>query len=163
VLRRTLAAGDGSPRVGVHEVDICGQIALSNDDKPAGTEVVIVTRGARAIGRVEIPTGGQPVCARRLREAIVDSLGVDLVDRGVAVPRSLVIHEVWGDIVRRVRATAATERPTGPQRRTVSMLMATMDRPDDLRRSLRALTAQQTIHDVEIVVVNNRPGATSTQ
>jgi GT2 family glycosyltransferase len=39
----------------------------------------------------------------------------------------------------------------------VSIVVATCDRPDDLRRCLRALLAQETTRPVEIVVVDNRP------
>jgi GT2 family glycosyltransferase len=39
----------------------------------------------------------------------------------------------------------------------ISVVVATYDRPDDLRQCLRSLTQQQTRHEVEIVVVDNHP------
>jgi GT2 family glycosyltransferase len=39
----------------------------------------------------------------------------------------------------------------------ISVVVATYDRPDDLRQCLTSLTQQQTRHDIEIVVVDNHP------
>jgi len=47
--------------------------------------------------------------------------------------------------------------PALPNEISVSVVVATFDRPDDLRDCLRSLRAQNTQRPVEIVVVDNRP------
>src|SRR5678815_907385 len=42
---------------------------------------------------------------------------------------------------------------------TVTIVVATFDRPDDLRICLRALMLQQTTRPVEVIVVDNHPAS----
>lgn len=84
--------------------------------------------------------GADVVTAERLAAAITDCLGYGLLQRSVR-----------RDLVGAERA-AAMLPPTA-----VSIVVATCNRPDDLRRCLASLTAQRTRHMVEIVVVDNCP------
>lgn len=70
----------------------------------------------------------------------------------------------------RARAASPTDATLAPPptlttphaRRTVSIVVATADRPDALRDCLASLVAQRTMHDVELLVVDNRPGSGCT-
>lgn len=46
---------------------------------------------------------------------------------------------------------------------SVSVIVPTCDRPADLRRLLESLLRQRTRHDIEIIVVDNRPGSGRTR
>jgi glycosyltransferase involved in cell wall biosynthesis len=46
-----------------------------------------------------------------------------------------------------------------PDNISVSIVVATLDRPEDLRECLRCLTAQECIRPVEIIVVDNHPAS----
>jgi GT2 family glycosyltransferase len=56
-------------------------------------------------------------------------------------------------------ADAVGEAPVLPAHVSVSIVVATLDRPDDLRECLKHLLAQRTNRGVEIVVVDNHPGS----
>jgi GT2 family glycosyltransferase len=55
--------------------------------------------------------------------------------------------------------TLVPSEPRLPDHVPVSVVVATFDRPDDLRNCLRHLLAQQTCRPVEIVVVDNHPSS----
>jgi GT2 family glycosyltransferase len=56
-------------------------------------------------------------------------------------------------------AFAYTAEPSLAAGNIVSVVVATFDRPDDLRICLRALQAQQTAHQVEVIIVDNHPAS----
>lgn len=68
---------------------------------------------------------------------------------------------VWANAIQAIAHTyhlsASKPRPSLPDDVPVSVVVATFDRPDDLRNCLHHLTAQQTRRLVEIVVVDNHP------
>lgn len=106
---------------------------------------VFVLRDGCPIGSVDIPNHYQPVSLARLRDTIVDRLAFMLV-------RPLVARELGG----------TEERPSAPSLRadvSASVVVATYDRPDDLRKCLRYLSAQESPRPVEIVVVDNHPAS----
>ena len=105
---------------------------------------VFVSDGGELIGSVDIGNGYSPVSATRLRDAITSGLAYTLMKRSVAA------------------AMAAGDPPSrlSPDVR-VSIVIATCDRPDDLDRCLAALEPERRSRPVEIVVVDNRPGASS--
>ena len=100
---------------------------------------VFVRDGDLLLGSAEVwNDGADIVTAERLAAAIADCLGHGLFQH--ALRRDLLGGE----------QTRAMLAPT-----TVSVVVATCNRPDDLRRCLASLIAQQTRHEVEIVVVDN--------
>src|SRR5687768_11727714 len=95
------------------------------------------------IGSVDIANSEGPISVPRLRDAIANGLAYVLMQR--AVDRQIAI---------------------GPPARlspdmSVSIVLPTCNRPDDLRRCLAALRAQRTERRMEIVVIDNRPGPAS--
>ena len=104
------------------------------------TRVFVFDRG-ELLGSVDIGNARGPISVTRLRDAIGNSLAYVLMQRVVA----------------RQLAGAPDDRLL-PVDRSVSVVVPTCDRPDDLRRCLTALQAQMSPRRVEIVVVDNRPG-----
>lgn len=100
-----------------------------------------VRRGEELLGSVDIYNGGaDTVSVSRLRHALADRFADRIFREGLR-------GQLVGDAAPRCELP-----PT-----TVSIIVPTCDRPDDLRRCLSSLTTQRTRHEIEIVVVDNRP------
>ncbi|MEX2662618.1 MAG: glycosyltransferase [Vicinamibacterales bacterium] len=102
---------------------------------------VFISDGPTLLGSVDMWSRGAPtISTTRLGDAIALRVAAPLFTR------------------RLVDRLVADEPPEAIMPATrVSIIVPTCDRPDDLRRCLASLVAQRTRHDVEIVVVDNRP------
>jgi GT2 family glycosyltransferase len=134
--------------IAVRTVDIARPLAPLEGMAPYPRARVFVTDGGELVGAVDIAHAGAPtIPAARLRQAIAEWLGHRLFTRDIA--RQLE------------RGTAADRRKRLP--RSVSIVIPTCDRPDDLRRCLASVTAQSTAFELDVIVVDNRPGAAATR
>lgn len=123
------------------------------DDAPNSAEIrLFVMRNGRPLGAIPLVHGGRPVSRARLGDMIVSWLWHKLV------------KEDWWQIRRALRDRyIPADEPREPPSHHVgtvhslSVVVATRDRPDDLRRCLTSLIAQETGHRVEIIVVDNNP------
>lgn len=104
---------------------------------------VFVRDGDVLLGSADIANARAPISATQLRYAIANGLSDALTRR--CVEELLMLRES--------RAL--------PESVPVSIVIPTCNRADDLRRCLRALQRQTFRRTVEIVVVDNRPGASS--
>jgi glycosyltransferase involved in cell wall biosynthesis len=100
------------------------------------------------LGSVDIPNHHQPLSEARLREAIVDKLALKLLK-----PILAQHYTPTED------GTAVAMPPKLSADVPVSIVVATRDRPDDLRTCLRCLVAQRSPRPVEIIVVDNHPAS----
>jgi GT2 family glycosyltransferase len=105
---------------------------------------VFVLDGGAPIGSVDIRNARGPISVTTLRDAITNSLAYPLMQRALAA-----------QLAPPGAAALDSQVP-------VSIVIATCNRPDDLRRCLMALHAQVSPRHVEVVVVDNRPGGAST-
>ncbi|HJR59733.1 MAG TPA: glycosyltransferase family 2 protein [Vicinamibacterales bacterium] len=102
---------------------------------------VFVSQGEDLIGSVDIwHRGAESVSVSRLTDVIAEQFGLVLFQR-----------ELHGQLLNRGPAIAPI-----PSMK-VSIVVPTCDRPADLRGCLASLTAQRTRHNLEIIVVDNRP------
>ncbi|MEP4649672.1 MAG: glycosyltransferase, partial [Ilumatobacter sp.] len=142
----------GAVAVGVAEVTA----ALPPADVGSGEELVLLTCGRRAIGRISVPARPHPWCARTWREAIIDECGVGVLaecsDRSVGEVREVAIARLL-DAVYRPRASHLDERAPC----SASIVIATLDRPDDLAACLASVVAHTSRHAFEVIVVDNHP------
>lgn len=99
------------------------------------------------LGHVDIEHAGHAVDATRLRETIAAFLGYDVLKRSLA---------------EQIAPNGACPTPRLPSDVPASIVVATRDRPDDLRMCLAGLTSQATDRPVEILVVDNHPGSGRT-
>jgi GT2 family glycosyltransferase len=130
--------------IAVSTVDLAGPIEPPTDGGVG--HMILVTHDGAALGRVEVAPTGHRLSARRLRELIVDHGGAaSLV---AAAPAAASV------------GTARSAPAAMPARRwTASIVIATLDRPDDLAACLDTVLASTTVHDVEVVVVDNNPAS----
>jgi len=146
--------------IGVRTVDVCRPFGgLEGVD---GYELVkvIVTAGDRLIGSVTVPNQHRPVSARRLREAIGDALCVELL----SYTREGATGSAWSLAEAYLQEFFGTsEAPVLqeelPSTVSVSVVIATRDRPAGLRECLRSISEQTTTRRVEVVVVDNNPAS----
>ena len=140
----------------VREVDISDPVAGLNDVGALDETHIAVMRGTRLLGMFTIENRRRPITAARVRHAIVATFGVKLfadecTNEGGAL---------WAAAVRdveRVFGAPGAAPVTFDSGMDVSIIVATHDRPDDLRCVLASLTAQRTRRRIEIVVVDNHP------
>jgi GT2 family glycosyltransferase len=109
--------------------------------------LVFVRDGATLIGSVEIANARQAVTTHRLRDAIAESLGYDLLRR--TMRKAL---EPSSDHSARLALGVS-----------VSVVVPTCGRPDDLRRCLTSLRRQASSRTMELIVVDNRPETSVTR
>ncbi len=149
--------------VAVRTVDASRPIeALADVDRHDIVKLVVTWQG-RPIGSVDLPNRRRRVSAERVRDAVA-WFGMKLVEPA----RQLGASDRWSRMLRTLTARflghpSGSHRPATrslpPSRSVTSVVVATCDRPDDLRRCLRSLVAQESSRPVEIVVVDNRPAS----
>ncbi len=123
-----------------------------------GEAVVLLTRGSRAIGRLTVPARQHPWSARAWREAVVDECGIEVL----ATCDRRAPDDVRADAVARLRAAVHP-----PDRRhamgrppcSASIVIATLDRPDDLAACLEGVVGHVSRHPFDVVVVDNNPAS----
>ncbi len=113
--------------------------SLSGLQAYEGVRIFAAWQGA-PIGSVDLANQCQPVSAEALAMALATD--VELTQRWEA----------------RKSAIAPQEQFLSPQM-SVSVVLPTCDRPEDLRCCLQHLSQQQTLRSVEAIVVDNRPAS----
>ena len=129
--------------VAIRTVDLSDTLRAITDVADYPCTRVFVSDDGILIGSVDIPNSRGPISAARLRDAIANGLAYALMRR--AVERQVPVEPA----------------PVLNPHTSVSIVLPTCNRPDDLRRCLTALRAQRTDRRMEIVVIDNRPGPAS--
>lgn len=110
------------------------------------------------LGSVDLDNCYQDISLSRLSRAIAEALGTKLLEPSEQFSENPL---VYADAIRLVAANynlhCQIELEPLPEEISVSVVVATFDRPEDLRNCLKHLTAQKTPRSVEIVVVDNHP------
>ena len=129
--------------IAVRQIDISRPLSAITGVGEYPRVRVFVARGDTLLGAVDIwSNGADSVSVTRLQDAVAESLAHALIREQI---RQTLAPSV---------ATATTLSPT-----TVSVIVPTRDRGEDLRRCLASLSTQRTRHTVEVVVVDNHPGS----
>lgn len=152
-------------RKGVAErtVDMSQRLETITDVKDYAHTRLFVTRDGRLLGRVDIPNDCQTISAAHLRDAIVRSLRLDLLETDGRKSPDLVRAEAISALIRHYTPTQ-DESPGEqfsalPAHVPVSIVVATRNRPEELRNCLRCLLSQESPRRVEIIVADNDPGS----
>ncbi len=109
------------------------------------------------VGSVEIENKFHPVSAAELGDYVMQHFFLQLLQ----AQQKITEEELVAKFEQTLRSFIGIENSrevdceVAPMR--ISVVVATYDRPDDLRLCLKSLSQQQTRHDVEIVVVDNHP------
>jgi GT2 family glycosyltransferase len=149
--------------IGVRTVDLNQPLSALNDVTDYTSVRVFVIWNDRLLGSVDIANHRQPVSATHLRDVVVDHFHLKLLKPDDNLSTNSLWAEAMVALTRHYLAAedvAERAKPTRlPADVPVSVVVATLDRPDDLRECLRCLTAQESSRQVEIVVVDNNPSS----
>jgi len=154
--RRAAAQRAPRRRVVRRTIDIGQPVGALDDVADARVVRIEVVRGGSPVGRLTLEPHGRAVGAAAVREAIVNALGLAVLDErrraeGERVEAvSAALRELFPG------SSRASVRPLDPDA-SVSVVIATRDRPGDLRRALESIANEHPARRIEIVVVDNHP------
>jgi GT2 family glycosyltransferase len=146
-------------RVAIRMVEATAPLSAIDDLAEYDAVKIIVTCLGHPAGSVDIDTAGSPVSERRLRVAIAEALGTRLMATDPAIPADVAFSRMQVGLARRLAPRKARPSPRLSPETSISIVVATFDRPDSLRTCLRSLRAQKTDRAVQIVVVDNHPAS----
>jgi GT2 family glycosyltransferase len=150
-------------RIAVRSVDLEHGAPDVDDVIDYWTTRVFVHVGGRVIGHLDIENKGLSISRERLVDAMLDDRdAIEWLRLAANTSREAMLASVRTRL-KKVLLPAATESAAAtPSPYRVSIVLATCDRPGELRRCLQSLTAPSTPHQLEILVVDNRPSAPGT-
>ena len=132
--------------IAVRSVDVARPIEPLSGLSRYSRVRVFISHGDTLLGSVDVwHRGADRISAARLIDAIAERHHETLFQHSLRQQMQV--------------ARQSSELPPT----SVSIVVPTCDRPDDLRRLLESLLRQRTRHDLEIIVVDNRPGSGRTR
>jgi glycosyltransferase involved in cell wall biosynthesis len=137
--------------VAIRTIDLSRPVCSLADVSEYASVRLLVTWESRPLGYMEIANRHQPVSLTRLRHEIAAKLAPQLLQERVRQSFAPPGH-----------ISSTTSPATLPAHIPVSVVIATYDRPDDLRNCLRCLTQQDSPRPLEIIVVDNHPASGAT-
>ncbi|HVL69024.1 MAG TPA: glycosyltransferase [Vicinamibacterales bacterium] len=138
-----MARSDHWP-IGVRSIDLSAPLVPVTGVHRYARVRFFVTRGEELLGAVDVWNHGSPVISvNQLADALATRFCLQLFQERLS----------------RQLSDASTQRAEACPATTVSIVVPTCDRPEDLRRCLESLIAQRTRHQVEVIVVDNRPSS----
>lgn len=142
-------------KTAVRTLELSQPLAAIDDAATYDTIHLYATWQGRLLGYVEIDHYGQPISTLELQTILGQRLGAHMLDLSNTSPQATIQSLLWPMLQR--QPVAAAPQTEGQPETAVSVVVATFDRPHDLRRCLHSLTQQQTRHSLEIIVVDNHP------
>jgi len=157
-----LTDGKGSPdRTGMVVVDIAKPLRPLDEGLNKDVLEILVQWKGKPLGRLRMRCHGAAIVTSRLADEISRVLWwqvMTLGDEDASIAWSRVISHLQEMV-----NPSPTERRTLAESVGVSVIVATCDRPSDLRRCLASLVASRTTRKVQLIVVDNRPGLPGIQ
>jgi GT2 family glycosyltransferase len=157
--RRKRRTRPAHPPIAVRTVDVNAPLQDVSDVIGYAATRLVVTRNDEPIGEALIVNNYQPISTLRLRETIAGTLGVWVMDEDPGVLDGVASLVARSIVDASEPITSASRLTPLPDDAAVSIVVATFDRPDDLRNCLRCLVTQDTRRAVEIIVVDNHPAS----
>lgn len=165
-----IASGVPSRPAAIRPIDLSRPLRVPADLSDYYRVFLVVSWHEIVLGQVEIVHQGQPLGIDRVRQAVVDQLMLRLLEPGLAGDSTAAWDALRAALAQRYSAGAAVVAVAPqpalesklPADVSVSIVVATRDRPDDLRACLAGLSAQHTSRPVEIIVVDNHPASSQT-
>jgi glycosyltransferase involved in cell wall biosynthesis len=147
----------------VRFLDIACRPQILDDVTDYPTVRIFVHQGDMPIGTIDLPTLGQPIRETRLSETLVDYLGSKLFNPEANLQYDTLLTEAYAALERHLVHDGGgdSKKIENPLRlsddQSVSIILATYDRPDDLRECLNSVMAQKSTRKKEVIVVDNNP------
>jgi GT2 family glycosyltransferase len=144
-------------KIGLVLVDVDMPLRVLHEGVQCEALDVIVCWRGRPLGRARIPTLGAPVSIWRLADMIASWFGQLIVSP--RLDASLAWAEFHAELGQLLQVGDSVDPAAAEP--SVSIIIATCNRPESLRRCLRSLQTLRYGGRVEIIVVDNRPAANS--
>lgn len=148
--------------IAVRYVDLSQPLQPLDDTAGYSNTRIFVTCAHHVLGSTDISNNGQPIGVTRLIEAITGHFGLQLLNLEQNRGKELVWRETVTFVKQHFTSSGGKTKgvpKTLPTETSVSIVVATLDRPDDLRCCLNCLMAQKTSRLVELIVVDNNPAS----
>jgi O-antigen biosynthesis protein len=152
------AQGLRAPRTAVRSVELAAPFAPIAGLAGYRAVELHLTRDGAPVGRQSAVAEGDRLSVAQLRDVVAEHVAREL--RRVERDRLGAVLRLWLHGLAGETEPDAWRLASGA---TVSVVIATHDRPDDLRRCLRAIAAQRTPHRLEVIVVDNHPASGVTE
>jgi GT2 family glycosyltransferase len=147
----------------VRSVDLCQCPRTLTDVADYPVTRVFVSRANRLLGHVEIANEHGTISSTRLHDAVVEHFNLKLLPESDTSSLNFVTAEILTILRRHYMQTNGTSKSDTfgrlPVDIPVSIVIATYDRPNLLRKCLRSILGQETSRPVEIIVVDNHPAS----
>ena len=121
---------------------------------------LFVTWNGSAIAHFDIPNNYQPISATHLRQLLSEKFWLKLLNPTRNISDEFRTAEAIAYLRRYYKPAEKTQYQAPislPANVSVSVVVATYSRPDDLHNCLTQLTAQKSPRKVEIIIVDNNP------
>ncbi|MEO1095009.1 MAG: glycosyltransferase [Cyanobacteria bacterium J06638_28] len=119
---------------------------------------IFLTWRNRPVGSIDIENAGHTIATERLSQAIFDGLQLKLIEPDKPLSTDLR----WSQLMTSLAQKWASSLPspaTLPSDVSVSVVLATYDRPETLKQALHCLVNQDSPRSLEIIVVDNHPAS----
>ena len=145
----------------IRSIDLSQPLTALTDVSAYSSVRLFVSWQQHLLGAIDITNANQELSKSRLAESIIPAFRFKLLGAARSVKAEAVQSALELMLLRRWAASndRISDRPPLPSDIVVSVALATYDRPDDLRRCLTTLVAQQSPRQVEIIVVDNHPAS----
>lgn len=150
------AASDGHA---VRTWEITGEPAAIDDVKDYEATRLIVTCKGRAIGEVLIRNLRCAISPARIADEVVQALGMSLLHPGSTQSDAMLWAEAMADLKKFAIVVDDGVREIPAEKLSAWVIIATRDRPNELRECLRSLCEQRSSHAKQVIVVDNHPGS----
>ena len=145
--------------IAIRSIDLSQPLQALTDISGYRNVRLFVSWKNNLFGSIDIVNSGQALSKFRLIEIIAPTFGLKAfeVSQGLSSANvwssiKLLLTKQWG-----AANTQAEELQELPPHMSVSVIVATFDRPNDLRNCLTSLTAQQSSRPLELIIVDNNP------
>lgn len=144
----------------VMKVDLESGLPQVLDTQDVRRTRIFVFSGESYLGKLDISNHGRRIFRAELADSLVDYFGMRLLDPARRIDRKTLWVQGSNEAAQLLGVSqedpidSLNDLPAGL---SVSVVLATRDRPDELRRCLQALEKQETNRRLEIVVVDNNP------
>lgn len=144
-------------RIAVRTVEVTHRIEALEDVTDYPVTRLLITQHGKAAGAIHIKNDYRAITAARLIDEMVQTVGLGLLYPINAGSSMSNWAESFAEIKLWITSSANTCLRKLPDHFSASIVIATLDRPEDLRACLRSLVQQITSRPLEIVVVDNHP------
>ena len=155
--RQSTDVGQRSGAIAIRSVELSQRLQSLTGLSQYWRTRVFVSWDNSPLGSVDIDNHCQDISLSDLSGAIAQRFGAQLLDPSGQYPSERVLANAFQAVAQGYQLRLEAESESLPDQISVSIVLATFDRPDDLRNCLTHLTAQKTRRPIEIVVVDNHP------